>query len=163
MDALTVRSGQILPLGVGLGVTHQLLNDSGLKSEGGRVADKMEQRAEHLWEQVKQMRVLARRELADWEKLKEVLEGWDTENGKKRRSRTWRQCFSSQRVGRTELQTRLGTQSPARQPRAPRFTRKSPVPCGSQLDVQEPPRHRVSLYGHFHSYDSARENQVGVS
>lgn len=49
MDALTVRSGQILPLGVALGVTHQLLNDSGLKSEGGRVADKMgEQRAEHL-------------------------------------------------------------------------------------------------------------------
>lgn len=69
MDALTVRSGQILPLGVGLGVTHQLLNDSGLKSEGGRVADKMEQRAEHLWEQVKQMRVLARKELADGEKL----------------------------------------------------------------------------------------------
>ena len=50
MDPLTVRSEQILPLGVGLGVTHQLLkkNDSGLKSKGGRVVNKMgEQRAEH--------------------------------------------------------------------------------------------------------------------
>ena len=43
LDPLTVRSEQILQLGVGLGVTHQLLkmNDSGLNSEAGRVVNKM--------------------------------------------------------------------------------------------------------------------------
>lgn len=119
----------------------------------------MEQRAEMILRASKEMRVLARKRLRTGKKL--IPGGLRHRERKKRRSRTWRQCFSSQRVGRTELQTRLGTQSPARQPRAPGSHARALCLCGSQLDVQEPPRHRVSLHGHFHSYDSARENQVG--
>lgn len=39
----------------------------------------------------------------------------------------------------------------------------SHVPRESQLNMQESLRHRISLCGHSHSYDSAREEQVRVN